>query len=156
VVLLALLGGVTACSAPPPAVSMSADEIIAMIERDTGGDDSAVSTRKLVVQRAGGEVDELTLFLVRRTDGSRVLVDHTGQRYEPDLDAFRAENHLLTEADTITVAEGFPDTPDVTVSGHTGAATWGWWPAGGAALVVLALVFAIGVRRRRAARGSAG
>ena len=137
--VVAISLGLGACGAPEP---MSTDEVIALIEKESGGDDGEIYAQRILVKRENGEHDEITVFIVHRPDGSTVLIDSNGQRYEPSLEDFLDNNHLFSPEDSITLPRDFPNAPQtgpfnlMTISGHT-SSSWGWWLGGGGVLVAV-------------------
>lgn len=110
--------------------------------------------RSLLVERADGELELLTVYVVQRADGEARLIDRDGGTYT-GLDDFRAGNELLDHDDTVLTLRDVTSVPGegelVVVSGHT-PPVWQWWLAGSAALLALAGAGTAVARRVRAAR----
>lgn len=134
---------------------LGGSELSDLLQRESG-DTGEVAEQPIQVQRPNGDFVWTAVFIVRRPDGSRVVIDETGQQYEPSLDDFRANNTLFSEDDKISVPRDFPNaTPSgedvqlITVSGRT-SPSWIWWLAGGGVtVVVLTGVGFVRFRRRR-------
>ncbi|ONI88221.1 hypothetical protein ALI144C_07150 [Actinosynnema sp. ALI-1.44] len=57
-----------------------------------------------MISHENGETeDDKRLYVVVRPDGSK------GQRYEADLEDFRANNHVFTDTDNISLDNTFPN-----------------------------------------------
>jgi hypothetical protein len=108
--------------------------------------------RSILVNRAHGALQLITLYVARGADNKAVLIDHTGQTYT-DLEDFRANNNLLTRDDTmltlrdITSVSGEGEV--ITVTGRI-PVMWPWWLFGGIAVLAAVgtgLVFVVRNRR---------
>ncbi|TCP56150.1 hypothetical protein EV191_10190 [Tamaricihabitans halophyticus] len=140
VVLLAAAVGLvlTACGAP--ATLLTDEQLQAELRSEAGGDLDRVREWPILLQRAGGELERTALYVVRKPDGSEVLIDQAGERYDVDIDDFRAYNGLYGSDDTLTLSQQLED-PEaefdtITVSGSI-TPPWVWWAAGGAGVLLL-------------------
>ncbi|MGC7101648.1 hypothetical protein ACPZ19_43830, partial [Amycolatopsis lurida] len=161
--VVATLALLTSCSSPP---RLTPDQILAEIHRESGGREHPVTAWPLTISRKNGEIDSKTLYVVVRPDGSKVMFDWTGQRYEADLEDFRANNRVLTDTDKIFIDNTFPDASQrepgthvqlMMVTGHT-STIWTWWLITGMAVLMAAAVAGIALRirsRRRVAFAAA-
>jgi hypothetical protein len=151
--VVATLALLTSCGSPP---RMTVDQVLAEIRQESGGRDHAVSAWPLLISHENGKTEEKTLFVVVRPDGGKVLFDWTGQRYEADIDDFRANNHVFTDTDKITLDNTFPNASPprpgehyqpMTVTGHT-STIWTWWLITGIVVVLVAAAAGIALRIR--------
>lgn len=111
--------------------------------RAAGGDEDDVTARVILVKRADGTLELLTVYVA---DG--VLVDGNGDIHG-DLDDFVADNDLLSHDDVIMAPRDITAVPGegeiVTLYGA--APTWQWWVLGG--IVVVVVLSGAGFLRRQ-------
>jgi hypothetical protein len=128
-----------------------ADGNVEVAARDFGGPAGTAYQRKIVVKRRSGRLELMTLYVVRRPDGARALIDPDGRRYTGGLGDFRRHNRVLGGGDLILTLRNVTATPGegriITVSGHTSTRWWPWL-TGGIGLLVIAGAATILVRRR--------
>lgn len=147
----------TACGSSTP---KSGAQATSAAEPSPGGSAGRVYAQKVLVTRANGRFEWITLFIVGKKDGGLAIVDSNGEDYR-DLDDFRANNDLLSEDDKITLPRDFPSADTsrnvelMRVSGHTGRTPWTWWLTGGIALVLVSGAAFFWLRVRSARRWSA-
>jgi hypothetical protein len=83
---LALL--LTACGSSTP---KGGTQATSAAQPSPSGSAGGVYAQKVLVSRANGRFEWITLFIVRKKDGGLAIVDSNGDDYQ-DLDDFRANN----------------------------------------------------------------
>ncbi|RKS79205.1 hypothetical protein BZB76_0653 [Actinomadura pelletieri DSM 43383] len=117
------------------------------------GSNGRVYERKVLVKRDDDELELISLYLVHKADGTKVLVDSNKEAHAGGLDGFRETNDVLEYDDfmlvtrEITALTGRSEI--VVVSGHTPPSRKPWLIGSGIALAtVIALVMIIRRLRR--------
>ncbi|MBE1530802.1 hypothetical protein [Actinomadura algeriensis] len=119
------------------------------------GPGGEVYERKALVKHENGDLELLSLYVARRSDGTSALVDSAGERHTGGLDGFRENNDVLDSGDhmlvprDITAISGKGEL--VVVTGHT-PSKWTPWFIGGGVVLVGAVVAGVLVRRVLLAR----
>lgn len=98
--------------------------------------------RSILVKRADGSMELLTLFVARTADRRTRVIDTSGQVYSGVLDDFRRENGLLDSDDVIRAPRDLADVNGrpmqvVTLTGSTAPVVPSWVYGAGGVLLVL-------------------
>lgn len=141
---IAFLAVVASCGTPR---ELTANDLSVLISEETGRY-GAMHEQEIFVKSEDGAFRSEIVYIIERSNGGTVVMDRQGERYEPTLADFQADNHLFADTDHITVPKDFPATSRggdlelITVPGHTSTS---WWLIGGIAATVL-VVIAAGTR----------
>ncbi|MFI0406345.1 hypothetical protein [Actinomadura sp. 3N508] len=116
------------------------------------GPNGKVYERKILVQRDGDKLELISLYLVHKADGTKLLVDSKKKSHTGGLDGFRKTNNVLDSDDFMLVTRDLTAVSGkseiVVVSGHVAPSRKPWLIGGGAFLVAVIALWAI-VRRVR-------
>ncbi|TDD30409.1 hypothetical protein E1287_29260 [Actinomadura sp. KC06] len=125
--------------------------------RALSGPNGKVYERKILVKRDDDKLELISLYLVHKADGTKLLVDSKKEQHTGGLNGFRENNDVLGSDDfmlvtrDITAVSGKSEI--VVVSGHTSPSRKPWFIGGGIFLLAVAALWVI-VRRVRKARSA--
>ncbi|WP_147339340.1 hypothetical protein [Actinomadura spongiicola] len=117
------------------------------------GSSGRVYERKILVKRDDKKLELISLYLVHKADGTKVLVDSNKEAHTGGLDGFRETNDVLASDDFMLVTRDITALTGrseiVVVSGHTPPSRKPWLIGVGVALVAIIALVVITRRLRK-------